>query len=79
MVLKICCKLSSEYLGTLIAAVGDFGLGDLLDYLKIFDLGGGEEPGGAMERATKGTMEGATEGTAEEATKGAMEGRSRRE
>ena len=55
MALKIYCKSFSEYLGTLVVAVGDFGPGGLLSCLENSDLGGGEEPGGATEE--KGATE----------------------
>ena len=61
MALRIPCKLSSEYLKTLLA-VGDFGSRGLLGCSEISDLGGGEESGGATEGTTEGTTEGAMEG-----------------
>ena len=42
--LKIRCKLSSEYLGILVAAAGNFDFGGLLGYLENSDLGDKEEP-----------------------------------
>ena len=50
MVLKICCKSFSEYLGTLVVAAGEFGFGSLLGCSENSDLGGGEESEGAIER-----------------------------
>ena len=50
--LKILCKSSLEYLGTLVAA-GDFGPGVPSGYSETSDLGGGEKPGGATEGATE--------------------------
>ena len=67
--LKILCKSSLEYLGTLVAAK-DVGPGVPSGYLETSDSGGGEKPRGA----TEGAVEGATEGAME----GAMERRSRR-
>ena len=51
--LRILCKSSSEYLGTLVA-MEDFGSGVPSGCLEISDSGGGEESGGATEGATKG-------------------------
>ena len=55
--LRICCKISLEYLGTLVAvarasAIGSFVFEGPADWLNSLspDLGGGEE----LERATKG-------------------------
>ena len=56
--LRIRCKSSLEYLGTLVVVVEDFSLGDLLDCSKISDLGGGEGPKGATEEATERVTEG---------------------
>ena len=49
--LKIRCKLSSEYLETLIATAGDFGPRGILGYSEDSDLGDGEEPEGTTEGA----------------------------
>ena len=53
--LRIFCKSSSEYLGTLVAVAGDSAPGGPLGCSKNSDLGGGEEPEGATgeRRATK--------------------------
>ena len=51
--LKILCKSSSEYLGTLVAA-GDFGPWVPSGYLETSDSESREEPGGATEGATEG-------------------------
>ena len=47
--LKIRCKSSLEYLGTLVVAAGDFGLRGPLDCSEDFELGGREKPGGTTE------------------------------
>ena len=49
--LKIYCKSSSEYLGILVAAAGDFSPWGLLGCSENSDLGGRKEPGGATEGA----------------------------
>ena len=62
--LKIYCKSSLEYLGTLVVAGGELargfdpkGLAGWSDNL-LPDLGGGEESGEAMEGVTEGATEG---------------------
>ena len=52
--LRIYCKSSSEYLGTLVVAAGDFGPGGPSGYSEISDPGGGEEPRRAIEGPTEG-------------------------
>ena len=52
--LRIYCKPSSEYLGTLVVAAGNFGPGGLLGRSEISDLEVGGEPKRAIEGATKG-------------------------
>ena len=73
MALKIHCKLSLEYLGTLVST-GNFGVRGSSGYLEISDSGGGEESGRVTEGTTEGVMEGAIERATEGATKGATEG-----
>ena len=51
--LRIHCKSSSEYLGTLVAAAGDFSPGGLSGYSEDSDSEGREELGGATEGATE--------------------------
>ena len=61
IVLKICCKSSSEYLGTSVVetiVTGGFALKDPAGYSENSDSGSGEESWGA----TKGVTEGVTEG-----------------
>ena len=47
--LRICCKLSLEWLGTLVAAAGDFAPWGPAGYLENSDSGGRKELGGATE------------------------------
>ena len=48
-VLKICCKLSSEYLEISVVAAGGFSLRGLAGYSENSDLEDREESRGAME------------------------------
>ena len=57
-VLRICCKLSSEYLGTLVAAIRtivtrSFALRGLASCLENSDSGGGEESRRVMKRRSR--------------------------
>ena len=52
-VLKIYCKSSLEYLGTLVAAVGDFSLKCPLNHLENFNSEGEKKPGRAIEEVIK--------------------------
>ena len=55
--LRICCKSSLEYLGTLVL-VEDFGSRDLSGCLEISDLGGKKESRRVIGGATEGAIEG---------------------
>ena len=63
--LRIFCKSFSEYLGILVAATGASAMGGFapegsagLSDNSLPDSGGGEESGGATERAKEGVTEG---------------------